>query len=866
MHGSRALIAPAALVSILLASSLATAQQGGAGAAPPSPQDALGYGIGERFTDPANVVRYMETLAARSPRVRVRRYGETAEGRPLIQVVIAREENLARLDAILDRNRELATPGTTELQAREIVRDNPLVIYYQYGVHGNESSSSEAAMWTAWDLARGAGPVAGVLDSAIVVIDPVVNPDGRNRYVSWYKQATGAEPNPNPESREHWEPWPGGRFNHYLFDLNRDWAAMTQPETRQRIATWGYWMPQVDVDFHEMSSNSSYFFFPATEPINPIYPPHILAWSKRFGESNAAAFDAQGWPYFTRESYDFFAPIYGDSWPALLGAVGMTYEQAGGGRAGLAYRRPDGLILTLKDRATHHRTTGEATARTAAANRTAMLLDFARFHRTQGEGLPDILIVPGADTMRAHALVALLRDEGILVERADRAFRADARVHAGFQPRRDFPAGTYLVRARQPRGRLAVTLLQPETMLKATYSYDVSAWSLPYAYGVEAHAVTRAPAAGWSPLPATDTAAGRIVAKAAPVADGRDGQADATAGEPYGYLALPGMGSWPRVVAYLKAGGRVVAMEKPFTAGGKRWPAGTFFLPRHGTEDMSGKLRESGVLEVASPIASGRVADGNDLGTADAAPLKLPRLALLSGDVTAASSYGGAWFFLERILGLPFDALPIDRVGEVDLDDYDVLVVPELSEDALDEKTLGRLKAWVQRGGRLVAVGAGAGEVAEPLADIKTRGASGRRTSRADSAKVLSGRERRDLERWESEVPGTILAVRLDPAHPLAFGAGAATDSTLFVLKSGTLAFTPDAAFETAAYFPDNLKKVSGVISEQNLQSLSGSAWLVDKRLGRGRVVLFADDPLFRASFYGMFAPFVNAVMLGPAL
>ncbi|MBX6365405.1 MAG: hypothetical protein IRZ00_16165 [Gemmatimonadetes bacterium] len=860
----RALSAPTALACILLGSGLAAAQQG-SGNGVPSPQDVLGYGIGERFTDPADVVRYMDTLAAHSPRVRVRRYGETVEGRPLIQVVIAREDHLTRLDEILARNRELATPSTTEARAREIARDNPLVIYFQYGVHGNEASSSEAAMWTAWDLVRGAPSVAGVLDSAIVVIDPVVNPDGRNRYLSWYKQAMGAPPNPNPEAREHWEPWPGGRFNHYLFDLNRDWAAMTQPETRQRIATWGQWMPQVDVDFHEMSPNSSYFFFPATDPINPIYPEHILAWSKRFGEANAAAFDAQGWPYFTRESYDFFAPIYGDSWPSLLGAIGMTYEQAGGGRAGLAFRRADGLILTLKDRALHHWTTGEATARTAAANRTAMLLDFARFHRTQGEGHPDILLVPGPDTMRAHALVALLRDEGIEVERTDRPFRADARVHAGFRPRRDFPAGTYLVRARQPRGRLAVTLLQPETLLKATFSYDISAWSLPYVYGVEAHSVERAPAANWRPLPAADSTAGRVVAKAAPTTDGGDGQGSVAA-EPYGYLAPPGMGSWPRIVAYLQAGGRVVALEKPFMAGGKSWPAGTFFLPRHGTEDMSRKLRESGVLEVATPIASGRVDDGNDLGTADAAPLKIPRVALLAGDGTAATSYGAQWFFLERILRLPFDALDIQRIGAVDLDDYDVVVVPELSDDALDESTLGRLKAWVQRGGRLIAVGSGAGAVAEPLAGVKARGASGRRTSQADSARALSGREQRDLERWENEVPGTILATHLDPAHPLAFGAAAAGDSTLFILKSGTLAFTPDAAFETAAYFPEHLKKVSGVISEQNLELLSGAAWLVDKRVGRGRVVLFADDPIFRASFYGMFAPFVNAIMLGPAL
>src|SRR5690606_15975292 len=243
------------------------------------------------------------------------------------------------------------------------------------------ASSSEAALWTAWDLASGHESVAGVLDSVIVIIDPAVNPDGRDRYVNWFRQAMGLRPNPNPEAWEHWEPWPGGRFNHYLFDLNRDWAWATQPETRARLATWSHWTPQVHVDFHEMDYQSSYFFFPAAKPINPAYPAHILEWAKIFGKANAEAFDRQGWHYYTRESFDLFYPGYGDSWPSLLGAIGMTYEQAGHGRAGLASTRPDGQVLTLRDRAERHRTTGRATLRAAASRKGELLRGFAEFHR-----------------------------------------------------------------------------------------------------------------------------------------------------------------------------------------------------------------------------------------------------------------------------------------------------------------------------------------------------------------------------------------------------------------------------------------------------------------------------------------------------
>ncbi|MBI4409507.1 MAG: zinc carboxypeptidase, partial [Gemmatimonadetes bacterium] len=323
---------------------------------PPSPAQVLGYELGERFTDHAGIVRYLEALAAASPRVRVWNYGETVEGRPLMQVVVAREDYLARLDEILARNRELADPATPEARARAVAASTPAVVYFSYGVHGNESSSSEAALWTAWDLARGAPAVGGVLDSVVVILDPALNPDGRDRYVQWYRQALGRRANRNPQAWEHWEPWPGGRYNHYLFDLNRDWAWLTQRETRARHATWSRWTPQVHVDFHEMDYRSSYFFFPAAPPINPLYPDHILRWGQYFGQANAAAFDEEGWAYYTGEGFDLFYPGYGDTWPSLVGAIGMTYEQAGHARAGLAVERPDGLVLTLRDRAQHHRT------------------------------------------------------------------------------------------------------------------------------------------------------------------------------------------------------------------------------------------------------------------------------------------------------------------------------------------------------------------------------------------------------------------------------------------------------------------------------------------------------------------------------
>ncbi|HEX7240990.1 MAG TPA: M14 family metallopeptidase, partial [Longimicrobiaceae bacterium] len=540
-----------------------------------SPADFHGYAMGEHFTPYSGVRDYSRALADASPLVEYRPYGTTNERRELFQLVVARPENLQRLDAILAANAELTRPETSPERARQIAASNPAVVYFSYGVHGNESSSSEAAMWTAWDLARGAPEVSGVLDSLVVVIDPVTNPDGRDRYVQWFNSVVGDRPDPDPQSREHREPWPGGRFNHYLFDLNRDWSWGTQAETRARLATWWRWNPQVHVDFHEMFYNSSYFFFPASAPINPIYPESVLRWGKRFGEGNARAFDARGWEYYTAEAFDLFYPGYGDSWPSLTGAIGMTYEQAGHGAAGLAIRQEDGDTLTLAQRAEHHRTSGNATLRTAAAGKSALLLDYAAGQRTigQGAGASDFLLVPGTDPGRVEALVAHLRQQGIEVERAAQGFGTRATAHPGFDTRGEFPAGTYRVRARQPRGRLATTLLQPETTLKAEYSYDVSAWSLPYAYGVAAYRVGSTPAAGWTAVSAPAGTPGSVV----PAAPG------------YGYLVVPAPGVAPQVTRFLERGGRARVLAKPSTFGGRRFPAGTWFLPAGGNDSLQAR-------------------------------------------------------------------------------------------------------------------------------------------------------------------------------------------------------------------------------------------------------------------------------------
>jgi hypothetical protein len=818
----------------------------------PSPEDVLGYPLGERFTDAASVVRYAEALAAGSERVELVRYGTTPEGRPLVLLVVATESNLRRMDELLADNARLLSPEVGPEDARSIARANPSVVWFTYGQHGDESASTEAALWTAYELAAGSPDVDGILDSVVVVLDPAANPDGRDRYVQWYRGVRGLLPNPSPGASEHHPPWPAGRYNHYLFDLNRDWTWATQAETRGRLLQWGRWNPQVHVDFHEMGYRGTYFFFPAAEPVNPIYPDYTLRWAEYFGRANAAEFDRRRWLYYSGEQFDLFYPGYGDSWPSLVGAIGMTYEQAGSGGAGLEVERRDGTLLTLRERATHHRVAGISTLRATMHRKTDLLMEYAAFHRGQGDGLSDVLLVPGEDRAATDALVDLLHNQGVRVERATRAFRATSRPHLGFPPRDEFPIGTLRIQSRQARGRLALTLLQPETLVDEAVSatYDITAWSLPYAYGVEAHSAAQGVDGGFRSVP------GMV-----PAVTEEAGIEDA-----YGYLVPPGFESAGPIYRYVAAGGRAYALPEPFEAAGGRWLAGTYFLP--GDQGAVDRLTAAGLGSLASPVTSGRTSSGRDLGTQRSLTVTPPRIGVLTGDGLSPTSFGAVWFLLEQLAGIPFDALPSRLLERRGLAEYEVLVIPSGSPgSSLDEDGRIALEDWLRTGGTLVALSQSARWVAETLAGIERR--SDEEETSADEGRRLGLRtvDERRSDAWEDAVHGIILPVRVDADHPLGWGSGTGNDSRrAFVLHLEDLAFEPSDRFATVVAFEEGVQAVSGVASESVLQELSASSWLVTGRVGSGRVILFADDPLFRLMWRSNFPLFTNALLLGPAL
>ena len=371
-----------------------------------------------------------------------------------------------------------------------------MVTWLSHGVHGNEISSSDAALFEAYHLlaSQGDADVDAVMRESIVLIDPMQNPDGRARFIFQNLQGRAAVPDPTPYNAEHDEPWPGGRSNHYLFDMNRDWFAQTQPETRGRIMLARDFWPHVTVDLHEQGGDNTYYFAPPADPLNPHITKSQVAAFDLFGRANAARFDQRGWAYFIREVYDSFYPGYGESWPIFNGSIGMTYEQASA--RSLSYARDDQTVLTYRDAVMHHANAALVTAITAAKNRERLvreLLEYRRSAVAEGEksASREYLLLPGVDSTRADRLARNLATQGIEVRRAEEAFRVGTR---------QIPAGTYLVSHAQPTGRLIRNLLDPETPQPAEFIkkqedrrarrlndqiYDITAWSLPMLYDVE---------------------------------------------------------------------------------------------------------------------------------------------------------------------------------------------------------------------------------------------------------------------------------------------------------------------------------------------------------------------------------------------
>ena len=457
-----------------------------------SPKDYLGYDLGTEYTLYADVMSYLRNLAQESDRVSIHSYGKTHEKRALEYLVITSSSQRGRLEEIRKNNLRLTDPRTINNRvADKIIQENPGVYWLSYNVHGNEASSTEAVMQVAYRLAAGQDrETRAIIDNSVVILVPCVNPDGRDRYVYWYKSAQSQVTNADEFDYEHDEPWPGGRTNHYWFDLNRDWVWLVHPESQGRIAAYQHWMPQIHVDYHEMGFNRNYFTMPGTTPRNLMLPDSYEALSDTFGLANIAAFDKHKVMYYTREGFDFFYPGYGSSYPSVMGAIGMLVEQGGHSRGGRAVKTDDGYTLTLRQRIFDHYETSFATLSAAVRNRQTLNQYFHdSFQEKTNKGNAAAYIFPDNTHNYLYDVMNMLMEHGIEIHQAKTDFNV-IKAHNykdGIANRHEFNKGDFVIFTDQPRHLFINTVLQREMEIEDSIMYDMSTWSAPLAYNLEAY-------------------------------------------------------------------------------------------------------------------------------------------------------------------------------------------------------------------------------------------------------------------------------------------------------------------------------------------------------------------------------------------
>jgi hypothetical protein len=850
----------------------------------PTLKDVVGHTWGEDVSSYAEIERYLHVLAAAAKdRTRLESPGKTYEGRSLYALIISSPENLARIDEIRANNLRLADPRATPPEdARALIHDSPAIVWLAYGVHGNETSSCDAALLTAYHLlADRRETTRQALEKLVVIIDPMENPDGRERFINVHRETRGAFPQSEPLANEHTERWPGGRFNHYLFDMNRDWFLQSQVESQSRVAAYLAWQPQIFVDAHEMGRDSHYYFDPPMDPVNDMILPRQREWFHRLGKHQADRFDQYGFPYTTREMFDAFYPGYGSTWPTMQGGIGVLWEQAG--VRGTIIDRSDETPLHYHDAVRHHYISGLATIETASEHREELLQDFYQARsdgvRLGREGpVRDYFLLEERTPFRTARLAELLSHNGIEVRRVQTALRArTTSMNDGTRQDRSIPAGSYHISLAQPTSRLARIILDRHSEMGEEFVkrqldrlerrlpdeiYDITAWSLPLSFGVTTLATHENLAIESEPVPAP-AHAGEVIGGPAKLAYLVSSEDDGT------LLAL---------VQWLKAGLRVHVADQPLKLGGVDYAKGTIILKVHENSESIHDEVQSAAQKFGIKVQAtntGLVDQGAHLGGPDVRWVKPPRIAMVV-DRPASYTCGHTWYLFDQVWHYPVTRVAGRALGGLDLTKYNVLILPDggySDADAPNEATISRLKDWIRSGGTLITVkGAAAwasGEKVKLIAtkaekkppapgDPKPTGEPAATAVRSTTTAPGSDGEEPDA------VPGAFLRANVYDDHWVTFG----LNKTANVLFNGSLIMSPLKPTDgrnLVTFAPSDSLLRSGFCWPDTLKQLGGKPFVLYQSLGNGHVIAFTDDPNFRAMCPEVQRLFLNAALLGPA-
>ncbi len=802
----------------------------------PSPEEFLGYGIGEHHTRHDLIVAYLTKLAETSERASIYQYGKTHEGRKLVILTITSPENLSNLDNLKQQHLAFADPAKNVTNYGEV----PIFINLAYNVHGNEPSSSEAALLTAYTFAASNNPeVLKYINNAVIMIDPTINPDGRDRHTQWANSYQGTPNVTDPQDAEHNEYWPGGRTNHYWFDLNRDWLLAINPESRGKLKWFHEWLPNVVTDFHEMGSQASYFFEPmkTNASYDPIMPKeNYVDLNNMFGAEFAKALDSIGSFYFTKEVFDGTYPGYGSSYPDLHGALALLFEQASS--RGHEQKTAFGKI-TFPFTIRNQYTSSITTVKTAVANKAYM-------RKYQQDFFKSALTNAAKKKVRGYSFGDDY-DQNRTKAFIDKLLVHDIDVYKS--------GNRYVVPTKQPQYRMVQTMFETYSKYRDSVYYDASAWSVANFYNMKYRPVTSLK------MEEKIESTNNLV------------NVSAVQKSEYAYVIDWDDYSAPAVLNYLQQKGLVISSAfKPFTvkvgSQSKSFNYGSLVVPvslqkKNAQEvyDLVQKAQEKYQVPLYA-VNSGYSLKGVDLGSRYIQPVKKVKAAMLIGDGTRSYEAGEVWHLLDTRMNMPISKIPLRNFNRTNFDKYTTLVMVS-GRYNLTKKQQEKIKAWVSKGNTLITIGT-ASKWAIDKKLVKEKLTNKEKDSlKKDSTKVVDRKPYVDAGEnlGKESVGGVILRADLDTTHPLGFGY---RDSSIPVYKNNTVWLAPSKnEYATVAKYSKN-PHIDGFLTKKNMEEyLKPSASLIVSKVGGGRVVLFADNPNFRGSWYGTNRLFLNALFLG---
>lgn len=802
----------------------------------PSPEEFLGYGIGDHHTRHDLIVAYLTKLAETSDRASIYQYGKTHEGRKLVILTITSPENLSNLDNLKQEHLAFADPSKNVSNYADV----PIFINLAYNVHGNEPSSSEAALLTAYTFAASNNPeILKYIKNAVIMIDPTINPDGRDRHTQWANTYQGTPNVSDPQDAEHNEYWPGGRTNHYWFDLNRDWLLAINPESRGKLKWFHEWLPNVVTDFHEMGTQSSYFFEPMKNnaSFDPIMPKENYEdLNNMFGAAFAKALDSIGSFYFTKEVFDGTYPGYGSSYPDLHGGLALLFEQASS--RGHEQKTAFGKI-TFPFTIRNQYTSSITTVKTAVANKAYMRKyqqDFFKSALTNSakSKIRGYSFGDDYDKNRTKAFI-----DKLLIHEID-VYKSGNR---------------YVVPTKQTQYRMVQTMFETYSKYRDSVYYDASAWSVANFYNMKYKPVTSIKMG--DKVESTDNL---VSVSAVQKSD-------------YAYTIDWDDYNAPAALNYLQTNGIVVSSAfKPFTvkvgSNTKSFNYGSLVVPvslqkKNAQEvyDLVQKAQQKYQVPMYA-VNSGYSLKGVDLGSSYVKPVKKVKAAMLIGDGTRSYEAGEVWHLLDTRMNMPISKIPIRNFNRTNFDKYTTLVMVS-GRYNLTKKQQAKIKAWVSKGNTLITIGT-ATKWAIDKKLVKEKLTNTERDSlKKDSTKLVDRKPYVDAGEnlGKESVGGVILRADIDTTHPLAFGY---RDSSIPVYKNNTVWLAPSKnEYATVAKYSKN-PHIDGFLTKKNMEeNLKPSASLIVSKVGSGRVILFADNPNFRGSWYGTNRLFLNALFLG---